>query len=46
MDYRIGYVIVGVKSFDTAIPFYRDTLGFELLFCEPEFHFASFKMPG
>lgn len=44
MDCRIGYVIVGVKSFDTAIPFYRDTLGFELQFCEPEFHFASFKV--
>jgi predicted enzyme related to lactoylglutathione lyase len=44
MDGRIGYVIVGVKSFDAAIPFYRDTMGFELLFCEPEFHFASFKV--
>ena len=44
MDCTIGYVIVGVKSFDTAIPFYRDTMGFELLYCEPEFHFASFKV--
>lgn len=44
MDCRIGYVIVGVKSLDPAVAFYRDTLGFELLFCEPEFHFASFKV--
>lgn len=44
MECRIGYVIVGVKSFETAIPFYRDTMEFELLFCEPEFHFASFKV--
>ena len=44
MDIKIDYVIVGVKSFDTAIPFYRDTMGFELLFCEPEFHFASFRV--
>ena len=44
MDCRIGYVIVGVKSFDTAVPFYRDVMGFEFLFCEPEFHFASFKV--
>ena len=44
MDCTIGYVIIGVKSFETAIPFYRDVLGFELLYCEPEFHFASFKV--
>lgn len=44
MDCRIGYVIVGVKSFDTAVPFYRDSLGFELLFVEPEMHFAAFKV--
>lgn len=44
MDIRIGYVIVGIKSLDVAIPFYRDTMGFELMFCEPEFHFASFKV--
>ena len=44
MECRIGYVIVGVKSFETALPFYRDTLGFEFLFCEPEMHFASFRV--
>jgi catechol 2,3-dioxygenase-like lactoylglutathione lyase family enzyme len=44
MDMKIGYVIVGVKSLDAAVAFYRDTMGFDLLFAEPEFHFASFQV--
>ena len=44
MDIRIDYVIVGIRSLDSAVAFYRDVMGFELLFCEPEFHFASFKV--
>lgn len=44
MECQIGYVIVGVKSLESAVSFYRDTMGFELLFSEPEFHFASFKV--
>ena len=44
MDCRIGYVIVGVKALDPAVAFYRDTMGFEFLFSEPEFHFAQFKV--
>lgn len=44
MDIQIGYVIVGVKDLDTAVAFYRDTMGFELLFAEPQFQFASFKV--
>ena len=44
MDIRIRYVIVGIKSLDAAVAFYRDTMGFELLFAEPEFHFASFRV--
>jgi catechol 2,3-dioxygenase-like lactoylglutathione lyase family enzyme len=44
MDCRIAYVIVGVKSLHDAIPFYRDTLGFEFLFSEPEMHFAGFRV--
>ena len=44
MDCRIGYVIVGVKSLEKAVAFYRDTMGFEFLFSEPEMHFASFKV--
>ena len=44
MECKIGYVIVGVKALESSIAFYRDVLGFELLFSEPEFHFASFKV--
>ena len=44
MDCRIGYVIVGVKALEPAVAFYRDVMGFEFVFCEPEFHFASFKV--
>jgi catechol 2,3-dioxygenase-like lactoylglutathione lyase family enzyme len=44
MDCRIGYVIVGVKALEPAIAFYRDTMGFEFEFSEPEMHFASFKV--
>ena len=44
MDCTIGYVIVGVKALEPAVAFYRDTMGFEFLFCEPEFHFAQFKV--
>ena len=41
---RIGYVIVGVKSLEQAIAFYRDVRGFEFMFSEPEMHWASFKV--
>jgi catechol 2,3-dioxygenase-like lactoylglutathione lyase family enzyme len=44
MDCQIGYVIVGVRSLDAAVAFYRDVLGFQLLFAEPQFHFASFQI--
>jgi len=44
MDCKIGYVIVGVKSLDTAVAFYRDTMGFQFLFSEPDMHFASFQV--
>jgi predicted enzyme related to lactoylglutathione lyase len=44
MDCKIGYVIVGVNSLDAAVPFYRDTMGFELEFSEPEMHFAGFRV--
>ena len=44
MDMRIGYVIVGVKSLEKAVEFYRDTMGFAFLFSEPEMHFAQFKV--
>jgi catechol 2,3-dioxygenase-like lactoylglutathione lyase family enzyme len=44
VDCRIGYVIVGVKSLATAVSFYRDTMGFEFEFSEPEMHFAGFRV--
>ena len=44
MECRIGYVIIGVKSLESAIEFYRDTLGFEFMFSDPGFNFASFKV--
>ena len=44
MDIKIRYVIVGIKSLDAAVTFYRDTMGFELLSAEPEFHFAQFRV--
>ena len=44
MDIRIGYVIVGVKSLEKAIEFYRDVMGFAFTYSEPEMHWASFKV--
>ena len=44
MDCKIGYVIVGVNSLDAAVAFYRDTMGFEFEFSEPEMHFAGFRV--
>ncbi|MBO9575618.1 MAG: VOC family protein [Sphingobium sp.] len=44
MDCKIGYVIVGVKALEPAVAFYRDVMGFKLLFVEPQFHFASFRV--
>ena len=46
MDMRIGYVIVGVKALEPAIAFYRDVMGFQFLYSEPEMHWASFKVGG
>ena len=44
MDWKIGYVIVGVKDLERAIEFYRDVIGFEFVHAAPEFHFAEFKV--
>lgn len=46
MECQIGYVIVGVSKLEPAIAFYRDVMGFELLYAAPEFHFASFMVGG
>jgi len=44
MDCRIGYVTVSVRDLDHAIAFYRDIMGFPLLYAAPEFHYASFQL--
>ena len=46
MDARIGYVNIGVRDLDRAVAFYRDVLGFELVFSEPSFHYARFLVGG
>lgn len=44
MDCRIGYVTVGVNGLERALAFYRDTMGFELLYSAPEFRYAAFQV--
>ncbi len=44
MDSRIGYVNVGVSELERSLAFYRDVLGFELLYHAPEFHYAAFQV--
>ena len=46
MEGRIGYLIVGVRDLERAVNFYRDVLGFKLIFSEPKFHFARFDVGG
>jgi predicted enzyme related to lactoylglutathione lyase len=46
MDCRIGYVTVGVSDLERSIAFYRDQLGFNLLYSAPEFRYASFDVNG
>lgn len=46
MECRIGYVNVGVRDLDRSLAFYRDVLGFRLLYSAPEFHFAAFDVGG
>ena len=43
MDCRIGYVVVGVKALEPAIAFYREVMGFEFMFSEPEMHWARLR---
>ena len=44
MECRIGYVIVGVRELEGALAFYRDVMGFELLYSAPEFSYAAFRV--
>ena len=46
MDCRIGYVTVGVRDLERSIDFYRDVLGFSLMYSAPEFRYASFDVAG
>ena len=46
MDWKVGYVTVGVRDLERAIEFYRDTLGLPLLYAAPEFHYAAFDAGG
>ena len=46
MEYRIGYVTVGVGDLERSIAFYRDVLGFSLMYSAPEFHYAAFDVGG
>jgi predicted enzyme related to lactoylglutathione lyase len=46
MDCRIGYVTVGISDLERSIAFYRDVMGFKLLYSAPEFHYASFDANG
>jgi len=46
MECRIGYVNIGVRDLERSIAFYRDVLGFDLVFSDPQFHYASFSVAG
>jgi catechol 2,3-dioxygenase-like lactoylglutathione lyase family enzyme len=46
MDWKVGYVTIGVRDLERAIKFYRDTLGMPLLYAAPEFSYAAFDAGG
>ena len=46
MDWKVGYVTVGVRDLDRAVEFYRDTLGLPMLYAAPEFSYAAFDAGG
>jgi len=46
MDCRIGYVNVGVRDLERGVAFYRDVMGFKLMYSEPEHHYAAFEVGG
>ena len=46
MDCRIGYVNLHVRDLERSLAFYRDTLGFALMYHEPKFHYAAFDVGG
>jgi lactoylglutathione lyase len=42
-DAKIGYITLGVIDWQRSIAFFRDVIGFPLLFSDEKFEFASFK---
>ena len=46
MESRIGYVNIGVRDLERAVEFYRDVVGFTLVFSEPKFNYARFDVGG
>ena len=46
MDARIGYINIGVRDLERSVAFYRDVLGFTLIFSEPSFSYAAFDVGG
>jgi lactoylglutathione lyase len=46
MDCRIGYVNIGVRDLERSVAFYRDVLGFQLIYSAPDFHYAAFDLAG
>lgn len=46
MDWKVGYVTIGVRDLDRAVEFYRDTLGLPLQYTAPEFSYAAFDAGG
>ena len=46
MQSRIAYVNIGVRDLERAVAFYRDVIGFKLVFSEPSFHYARFDVNG
>ena len=43
---RLNHVGVATPSIERSIAFYRDVMGFEFQYSEPEMHWASFKVGG
>ena len=46
MKARIGSINIGVRDLDQAVAFYRDVLGFGLVFSEPSSNYARFDVEG
>ena len=45
-DPVIGYITLGVVDFERSVKFFRDVIGFPLLFTDDGFKFARFQSGG